>query len=193
MIQEIWRDIPNYEGWYQVSNIGNVRSVDREFVNSIGRKCFLKGAPIKPIPSKGYLRVGLKKHQEVKRVQIHRLVAIAFIPNPNNFETVNHINGVKSDNRVENLEWCTIQDNIRHAFANNLGGFQEKSLDKLAIINEKISYHKIDVTCPNGSFKTFGSVKEVSNYLGIKVGTISAALLKNPHRAFGYTFIGYKN
>lgn len=192
-MNEIWKDVPGYEGWYQVSNKGNVRSVDREFINSIGRKCFMKGVPIKPMLSKGYLRVGLKRHQEVKRVPIHRLVAIAFIPNLNSYETVNHINGVKADNRVENLEWCTVRDNVRHAFTNNLGGYREKSLGKLAIINEATSYHKIDVTCPDGSLKAFGSVNEVSNYFGIKVSTISAALLKDPHRAFGYTFIGYKN
>lgn len=193
MTQEVWKDVPNYEGWYQVSNMGNVRSVDREFVNSIGRKCFLKGMPIKPKLNKGYPRVGLNKHREKERISVHRLVALTFIPNPNKLETVNHINGIKTDNRVDNLEWCTAQDNIKHAYDNNIGGYRDKSLAKIMAINEKNSYHRIDVICPDGSLKTFNSVSDVSEYLGIKKTTISTTLGKLPHRAFGYTFIGYKN
>ena len=191
-MEEIWKDIPGYEGYYQVSCQGNVRSVDREFVNSIGRHCFIKGMPINPRIEKGYYRLGLKKHQEMKMFNVHRLVALVFIPNPCNFETVNHINGVKTDNRVENLEWCTVKQNVNHAYENNLGNYQSKSLDKLRKINEVNSYKRIDVICPDGSEKHFASVKETALYFGIKVTTINAALLKKPHRAFGYTIIGYK-
>lgn len=189
---EIWKDIPGYEGYYQVSNKGNVRSMDREFIDSIGRKCFLRGVPIKPKLSKGYLRVGLKKHQETKRASIHRLVASAFIDNPKGYGVVNHINGIKTDNRVENLEWCTVKHNVQHAFMNNLGGYSDKSIAKLLIINEKTAYKRVEVTYPNGSLKIFNSVKEVSDYFGIKITTINAAILKDPHRVFGYTFLGYK-
>ena len=189
---EIWKDVPGYEGYYQVSNQGNVRSMDREFINSIGRKCFLSGVPIKPKIERGYLRVGLSKHQEKKRVSIHRLVASAFIDNPKGYEGRTHINGIKTDNRVENLEWCTVKYNAQHAFMNNLGGFADKSKAKLLIINEKTAYKRVEVTCPDGTLKIFNSVKEVSDYFGIKIPTINDAILKDPHRAFGYTFLGYK-
>ena len=189
---EIWKDVPEYEGYYQVSNQGNVRSMDREFINSIGRKCFLSGVPIKPKLNRGYLCVGLSKHQEKKRVTIHRLVASAFIENPKGYDVINHINGIKTDNRVENLEWCTVKHNVQHAFMNNLGGYADKSKAKLLIIHEKTAYKRVEVTCPDGTLKIFNSVKEVSDYFGIKIPTINDAILKDPHRAFGYTFLGYK-
>lgn len=191
-MEEIWKDVPGYEGIYQVSNLGNVRSIDREFVNSIGRHCVLKGKPINPRIEKGYYRLGLKRCQEQKMFNVHKLVALAFIPNPNNYNTINHINGIKTDNRVENLKWCTIQQNAIHAFKNNLGNYQNKSLGKLRKINEYHSYKNIKVICPDGTEKHFNSVKDVAFHFGIKITTINATLLKYPHRAFGYTFIGYK-
>lgn len=152
-MEEIWKDVPGYEGYYQVSNLGKVRSVDREFVNSIGRHCILKGMPIAPRIEKGYYRLGLGKHQEKKMFNVHRLVALAFIPNPSNYNTVNHINGNKTDNRAENLEWCSIKQNVVHAFQNNLGDYQNKSIDKLLKINEVNSYKRLDVICPDGTKK----------------------------------------
>lgn len=191
-MKEIWKRVLGFE-WYEVSNYGNVRSVDREFVNNIGRKCFLKGSVIKPKVERGYIRFGIRDSNHKKiMVSGHRLVAMTFIPNPYNFETVNHINGIKTDNRVENLEWCSIQDNIRHAYVNNLGHYQEKSNEKINNINLQNSYKRIDVICPDGTEKHFNSVKEISSYFGIKQTTINDALLKQHHRAFGYTFIGYK-
>ena len=141
MGNEIWKDIPGYEGYYQVSNHGNVRSMDREFINSIGRKCFLSGVPIKPKLNKGYLRVGLKKHQETKRASIHRLVAAAFIDNPKGYDVVNHINGIKTDNRVENLEWCTQSENELHSHNVLNNTMKGKTYPKKVIcIDENITF-----------------------------------------------------
>lgn len=191
-MSEIWKPVPGFE-WYEVSNVGNVRSIDREFVNQIGRKCFLKGSPIKPTIAKGYARVGIRKDAVKKMFSVHRLVALAFIPNPNNYESVNHINGDKLDNRVDNLEWCTLTQNIKHAYDNNLMGCMDNSLAKVAKINEVNSYKLIRVTSPNGKVFEFNSVKETSEYFGIKVSTINDALSKKQNRAFGYTFVGYKH
>lgn len=108
---EVWKDIKGFEGLYQVSNQGVVRSLDR--VNCYGRT--VKGLTRKMVKNKnGYLYVSLRKNGVAKNYSVHRLVADAFIPNPHNYHTVNHKNENKADNNVENLEWMTLQDNLKH-------------------------------------------------------------------------------
>ena len=107
--KEIWKDIKDFEGIYQVSNLGRVRGLDRIVVNVNGKRNSIKGRIIKPITRQtGYVVYGLNKGGKAYKRYAHRLVAQAFIPNPNNYPEVNHINEFnKSDNSVDNLEWCT--------------------------------------------------------------------------------------
>lgn len=117
---EDWRDVFGYNGIYQVSNKGNVRSLTHYCE---GRKGSGKqtGRVLKQRKShKGYLRVSLSLNKKRFNTGTHRLVALAFIDNPLNKPQVNHINGIKDDNRVENLEWCTNRENQLHAIKNKL-------------------------------------------------------------------------
>lgn len=107
--EEIWKDIIGYEGLYQVSSLGRVRSLDRYD----SRNCFWEGRILKLYTRKGgYLFVQLHLNGKGKNYLVHRLVAIAFIPNPDNLPEVNHLDEDKTNNRVENLEFCDRKYNI---------------------------------------------------------------------------------
>lgn len=107
---EIWKDIEGFEGHYQVSNFGRIKSLSRKSGNTIKKERILKPRD----HTHGYSEVSLGKDMKFKNKFVHRLVAIAFIPNPDNKPQVNHINENKQDNRVENLEWVTAKYNINY-------------------------------------------------------------------------------
>lgn len=112
---ELWKDIKEYEGLYQVSNLGNIKSLDKK--DSLGRK--VKGKKMKPIKRKdGYLDITLHKNGKGKHFLLHRLIAEAFIENKNNSNEINHIDENKTNNKVENLEWCNRSYNINYGLAN---------------------------------------------------------------------------
>jgi len=110
-MKEIWKDIKGYEGHYRVSTEGRVRSLKRK--DNTGRN--FKGRVLKLIFRCGYFGVGLCKNGKVKTFYVHRLVAISFISNSDNKSCINHKNGIKTDNRIENLEWCSQKENVKHA------------------------------------------------------------------------------
>lgn len=117
---EIWKDIEGFEGNYQVSSKQRIKSVKRkiEMPNGFFRTVFER--IMKQYESRGYLKVNLRFDNKQNLLLVHRLFAKAFIPNPNNLPYLNHINGIKTDNRIENLEWCSHLDNMRHAFKTKL-------------------------------------------------------------------------
>jgi len=111
-MKEIWKDVNNYEGMYQVSNFGNVKKISK--VNKYGYET--KEKEIKSFfSSHNYKIIKLYKNNKCKTFYIHRLVAIAFIKNHLNKPSVNHIDGIKHNNKINNLEWCTAKENYYHA------------------------------------------------------------------------------
>ena len=117
---EEWRDVIGYEGSYQVSNLGRIKSLDRIISRKDGKTFFKKGGILSIAHNKrvNIYEVPLSIRGKRKMCKIHRLVADAFIPNddPNNKITVNHIDGNRSNNKAENLEWTSYSENLKHAY-----------------------------------------------------------------------------
>lgn len=157
-MEEVWKDIEGYEGIYQVSNLTRVRSVDRYVRTS-------RGGGLKPVKGKilkqavlpnGYVGVRLQKDNKVKTHLVHRLVAQAFIPNPDNLPQVNHKSEVKTENSIENLEWCNADYNVH--YGTGIKRNQEKQISKPVLCysldgNFIDRYHSIReasrITCAN--------------------------------------------
>lgn len=162
-MKEVWKDIKGYEGLYQVSSFGRVKSSYT--------KRILKGGKNKA----GYLLVGLYKQGVLSRKSIHRLVAEAFIPNPDNKPEVNHIDENKTNNVVSNLEWMTAKENI------NNGTRNERS-------NITRSIPIIAISIKTGESTKFNSSKECARQLGLKSSNISAVLKGKQKQTKGYIF-----
>jgi len=112
-IMEQWRDIEGYEGLYQVSNMGRIKSLSRKYTG--------KDKILKPhYNHEGYPMTSLSVNKKKKNFKMQRFIANAFIPNPENKPVTNHINGIKADIRAENLEWCTHKENTAHAIRTGL-------------------------------------------------------------------------
>lgn len=162
-MKEVWKDIEGYEGLYQVSDLGRVKRVKTNRV--------LKGSE----DSWGYLKVNLSKNNIKSQQIIHRLVAQAFIPNPDNKSQVNHIDENKTNNMVSNLEWMTAKENSNHGTRNERAG----KTQSIPIIATNIK---------TGESTEFNSGKECARQLDLNCGNITSALKGRRKQTGGYTF-----
>jgi len=117
---EEWKSISGYEGYYEVSNLGRVRSIERLVPHARYGTTKQQSKILRPAIDDGYFKVALSKDRTLRSMRVHRLVAAAFVDNPNDYTEVNHKDGDKLNNQVSNLEWCTRSQNVKHAFDNNL-------------------------------------------------------------------------
>lgn len=168
-MEEIWKAIKDYEGLYEISNLGRIKSLKRieKFYHNNNDKILIRSKC-----SNGYLKIVLSKNNLHKNYMIHRLVAEAFIPNPENKPTVNHKDGNKQNNCVDNLEWATYSENIQHAY--NLG--LNYSSDKLKGRAGKLSkmsksVYQIDRN-KNKILNQYYSVREAERQTKIKAQSI---------------------
>ena len=114
---ELWKAIPGYEGYYEASTEGRIRSVDREYTNSRGAVRVVDGRVLSPTTTRcGYNLVALYLKKKRRDLLVHRLVAETFVQNPAGAPEVNHKDGNKQNNSADNLEWCTQSENLRHRY-----------------------------------------------------------------------------
>jgi hypothetical protein len=173
---EYWQAIKGYEE-YQVSNLGNVRRLQCFRVDGVKLKEKMMS---KKVHSGGYLCCHIKG----KTLYIHRLVASAFLENNKGYSQINHKDGNKKNNSVENLEWCSASQNMTHAYENNLSGYKERALDNV-FLN---SYGKIILD--DGT--EFSSTKDAAEFLDTKERYISRAI-KSGKKHKGFFITGIKN
>ena len=120
MVGEVWKDIQGYEGYFQVSNLSNVRSLDRITIGRYGMQKRKGKLMTQHIDQDGYMKVGITKEKVRKHYFVHRLISIAFINNSGNKAQINHKDGNKQNNSLSNLEWCSITENNNHALNSGL-------------------------------------------------------------------------
>ena len=177
-MSEEWRDVVGYEGLYQVSNQGRVKSLERTFIDKVGRERYFKERVLKPGMGRcGYLLVVLCAGGKPKTLNVHRLVCEAFHENPENKPEVNHINEDKADNRACNLEWSTAKENCNHGTRNER---MAKGIAKA--LSKSVGQYTRD----GELVKIWPSAIEVQRQAGFSQGNVSAAARGKLKTAYGF-------
>ena len=189
---EEWKDIPTYEGWYQISNLGNVKSIERVLPDGRHlRERVLKGSIVD-----GYKVVGLSKYGTRKMFYVHRLVAQAFVPNPKNLNEVDHIDTIRLNNRYDNLRWVTRSENnlnpiTRSRLGNRKGShISQSQIDSIIeTLGKHVSVYYNQTLIYK--FRSYGEVERTSEeILGFKISKYMLNKIKNSKDCLyrGYEF-----
>lgn len=168
--EEIWKDVPGYEGLYEVSNYGRVKALPRFKRGKGDSICYTKEHILRPLKLvHGYVGAALYDNNgKDKRISIHRLVATTFIPNPNNFSQVNHLNEIKDDNRVENLEWSTASHNINWGTRNDrVAEKMERPIVAIRLSDGKTFYFKSIAEAKRQGHTPNRISKKIHRYQGV--------------------------
>lgn len=171
---EIWKPVVGWEDSYMVSNFGRVKSLDRWIKTGRGGLQFREGVILKgKLDKDGYPHLGLYKNGKCKFFTIHRLVAQAFLPNPNNLPQVNHKDENKTNNCVDNLEWCNAKYNINYGTRNN-------RISNVQRNDKKKSKPVVQLTLDNKISGIYPSIKEAARQIGIGSTEISKCCKNKP-------------
>lgn len=178
-MKEVWRDIPGYEGFYKASSQGRIRSVNR--VTST-KKC--EGKILRQYDKgNGYYVISLCKNGNQKTNLVHRVIAQTFLENTKKLPQVNHKNGIKSDNRLINLEWCSRSENIQHAFKNGLIKSPAKGLTGYKSSKGK-EIHQFDLD--GNHLNTFGSARQAAISINASRSSITMCATGKIKTSAGY-------
>ena len=186
MKNEVWKDIKGYEGLYQVSSFGRVRSLTRKLINKKGVEYTVYSRYLSAGINQGYKQVVLCKEGKRKTCRLGRLVAEAFIPNPLNLPQVNHINEIKTDNRAINLEWCSSKYNCN--YGSHIENIQKNRNIQSFIKNKSKAI--IQLTLDGEYVKQYSSIKEAAE--DTELTNISNALSGRYYQSGGYCWV-YKD
>lgn len=181
MENEVWKDIPSYEGLYQISNLGRVKSLKRKVYAGRGkmRWQYERILSDKKTNGNGYKVVNLRKNGKGTNKYIHRLVAETFIENTNNYKCINHKDENKNNNRAENLEWCTYKYNNRYNDKHIKTG-------KKLINNKSISKRILQLDENDNIIKEYPSIAEASRTFGVSNQVINDCLKGKQKHSAGY-------
>jgi hypothetical protein len=163
------KQIKGFEGLYSIDENGNILSIDRFIVDKNNRKVRINGLKKKKtLNADGYEVVSLFKNNKQNLFYVHRLIAENFIENPNNLPCINHINGIKNDNKISNLEWCSYSENNFHAY---------KELSKVGFWKDKFNSHPknkniIQFDLNGNKIKEYQSISECARQIGLRRETI---------------------